>query len=178
MTDRAAPAADTAASTGYADVWVVLPTYNEIENLRGIAPAILDRLPGATLLVVDDSSPDGTGRLADEMALGDSRVRVLHRASKEGLGKAYIAGFQLALENGAGRVVQMDADWSHHPKYLPTLVGRLEDGAVRRADLAIGSRYVTGGAVRNWGPMRKLVSRGGSLSRGVVSGCAAYPSLP
>jgi dolichol-phosphate mannosyltransferase len=142
----------------YAGTWVVLPTYNEIENLPQIAPAILDSLPGATLLVVDDSSPDGTGRLADEMAAADARVRVLHRTAKEGLGRAYVAGFAVALEGGAERVVQMDADWSHHPRYLPSLVDRLES-----ADLVIGSRYVRGGGVRNWGLMRRFVSRGGSL---------------
>ncbi len=147
----------------YADVWVVLPTYNEKENLPQIAPAILDRLPGATLLVVDDSSPDGTGQLADDLAAQDDRVRVLHRASKEGLGKAYVAGFAAAMEAGAQRIVQMDADWSHDPRYLPSLVDRLES-----TDLVVGSRYVKGGGVRNWGMSRKLVSRGGSLFAQVV----------
>lgn len=142
----------------YAGTWVVLPTYNEIENLPQIAPAILESLPGVTLLVVDDSSPDGTGRLADEMAAADARVRVLHRTTKEGLGRAYVAGFAIALEGGAERVVQMDADWSHDPRYLPSLVDRLES-----ADLVIGSRYVSGGGVRNWGLVRRFVSRGGSL---------------
>ena len=150
----------------YADVWVVLPTFNELENLPQIVPAILDRLPGATLLVVDDSSPDGTGDLADRMASENPRVRVLHRPEKEGLGKAYVDGFKQALAGGAGRVVQMDADWSHDPVYLPQLVGPLsEAGSVPdgvRADLVIGSRYVKGGAVRNWGLLRKVISRGGS----------------
>jgi len=117
----------------YADVWVVLPTYDEIENLPAIAPAILERLPGATLLVVDDSSPDGTGDLADRMASENPRVRVLHRAEKQGLGKAYVAGFRQALAAGAGRVVQMDADWSHDPAYLPTLIDLL-GGAGPRAE--------------------------------------------
>jgi len=150
----------------YADVWVVLPTYNEIENLPAIAPAILDRLPGSTLLVVDDSSPDGTGELADRMASENPRVQVLHRAEKQGLGRAYVAGFRQALAAGAGRVVQMDADWSHDPVYLAQLVDHLggtgptSQGA--GADLVIGSRYVKGGAVRNWGLMRKMISRGGS----------------
>lgn len=150
----------------YADVWVVLPTYNEIENLPAIAPAILERLPGSTLLVVDDSSPDGTGELADRMASENSRVRVVHRPEKQGLGKAYVDGFRHALAGGAGRVVQMDADWSHDPAYLPTLVGLLRrpgSHAGDGADLVIGSRYVKGGGVRNWGLLRKVISRGGSL---------------
>jgi dolichol-phosphate mannosyltransferase len=142
----------------YVGTWVVLPTYNEIENLPAIAPAILDQLPGSTLLIVDDSSPDGTGKLADEMAARDARVRVLHRPAKQGLGKAYVEGFKLALDSGAKFVVQMDADWSHDPKYLPALVDALAD-----SDVVIGSRYVSGGGVRNWGLMRRIVSRGGSL---------------
>lgn len=158
----------TEAGTGaarYDDVWIVLPTYNEIENLPEIAPAILDRLPGATLLVVDDSSPDGTGELADRMASDNPLVRVLHRPGKQGLGKAYIDGFKRALSDGAGRVVQMDADWSHDPQYLPALVDgvRLDARQAEGFDLVIGSRYVRGGGVRNWGVFRKLVSRGGSL---------------
>ena len=142
----------------YAGTCVVLPTYNEIENLSAIAPAILEALPGATLLVVDDSSPDGTGRLADDMAAADERVRVLHRKAKQGLGRAYVAGFKAALDDGARRIVQMDADWSHDPHYLAGLVDGLDD-----ADLVIGSRYVSGGGVRNWGFARRFVSRGGSL---------------
>jgi dolichol-phosphate mannosyltransferase len=143
--------------------WVVLPTYNERENLPPIAAAILEQLPRATLLVVDDSSPDGTGRLADELAGADPRVRVLHRPGKQGLGPAYVAGFRAALGGGAQRVVQMDADGSHDPKYLPALVAALDD-----ADLAIGSRYVPGGGVRDWGLFRRLISRGGSLFARIV----------
>src|SRR3954465_9989848 len=111
----------------YAGTWVVLPTYNEIENLPQIAPAILDALPGATLLVVDDSPPDGTGRLAGGRAGQKERGRVVHRAAKEGLGKAYISGFRSALDGGAEQVVQMDADWSHDPRYLQSLVDALAD---------------------------------------------------
>jgi dolichol-phosphate mannosyltransferase len=148
----------------YDDLWVVLPTYNEKENLPEIVPAILEQLPGCRLLVVDDSSPDGTGDLADGMAAENERVQVLHRPSKQGLGKAYIDGFERVLEAGAGRIVQMDADWSHHPKHLPTLVGLLRKSDVADGfDLVIGSRYVKGGGVRNWGFVRKLISRGGSL---------------
>lgn len=145
-------------SQRYARTWVVLPTYNEMENLPEIAPAILAALPGSCLLVVDDSSPDGTGELADKMAADDPRVRVVHRKQKQGLGKAYVSGFKSALDGGAERIVQMDSDWSHDPKYLPSLVDGLES-----ADLMIGSRYVSGGGVRNWGLMRRVVSRGGSL---------------
>jgi dolichol-phosphate mannosyltransferase len=149
---------DASGETRYSDVWVVLPTYNEKENLPAIAPAILEQLPGATLFVVDDASPNGTGELADQMAAQDARVRVLHRAGKEGLGKAYIDGFQRAIASGAGRLVHMDADWSHDPKYLPALVDALADH-----DLVIGSRYVEGGGVVNWGLMRRFISRGGSF---------------
>lgn len=143
----------------YAGTWVVLPTYEEAENLPGIAAAILDALPGATLLVVDDTSPDGTGELADAIAAENAHVRVHHRAGKEGLGKAYVAGFGVALDDGAERIIQMDADWSHSPDYLPALMAALDDGA----DLVIGSRYAKGGGVKDWGLMRRFVSRGGSL---------------
>lgn len=148
----------------YAGTTVVLPTYNEAENLRGISAAILAALPGAGLLVVDDSSPDGTGDMADAMAAEDPRVEVVHRASKEGLGKAYMEGFSVALDRGASRVVQMDADWSHSPDYLPALMAAIEDGA----DLVIGSRYAKGGGVRDWGILRRIVSRGGSVFAKVV----------
>ena len=145
----------------FEDTWVVLPTFNEADNLPTIVPAIRDALPGATVLVVDDSSPDGTGRLADEMAATDDCLRVLHRPRKQGLGKAYIDGFQVALAGEARRVIQMDADWSHHPRYLAALLARLDEAG--GADLVIGSRYAPGGGVRNWGLLRKIVSRGGSL---------------
>jgi dolichol-phosphate mannosyltransferase len=145
----------------YAGTWVVLPTYNEAENLSAISAAVLEQLPGATLLVVDDASPDGTGRLADELAGRDEGVRVLHRPAKQGLGRAYADGFRVALDGGAERIVQMDADWSHDPSRLPALVAPLAepDGA----DLVIGSRYTEGGEVRDWGLGRRLISRGGSI---------------
>jgi dolichol-phosphate mannosyltransferase len=156
----------------------VLPTYNEIDNLPAIAPAILSALPGSKLLVVDDSSPDGTGALADQMAAGEPRIRVLHRPAKQGLGKAYIDGFRHALEAGAQVVFQMDADWSHDPAYLPGMVAALEAGpggsAAAAADLVIGSRYVKGGGVRNWGILRRLVSRGGSIFARTVLGLSAH----
>jgi dolichol-phosphate mannosyltransferase len=147
--------------------WVVLPTYNEAENLHPIAAAILEALPDATLLVVDDGSPDGTGTLADELARADTRVRVRHRSAKEGLGRAYLDGFAVALAGGASIVVQMDADWSHDPAVLPELIRPISDGD---ADLVIGSRYTKGGGVVDWGLGRRLVSRGGSLfARTVLS---------
>ena len=147
--------------------WVVLPTYDEVEYLPGIAAAILEQLPIATLLVVDDSSPDGTGELADELASRNPRVRVRHRAGKQGLGRAYLDGFRVALDGGAESVVQMDADWSHDPAVLPAL---LEPIAAGSADLVIGSRYVRDGHVLDWGIGRRLISRLGSLfARTVLS---------
>ena len=141
-------------------VWVVLPTYNEADNVRSIGAAILEILPGATLLVVDDGSPDGTGTIADEMAAADPRVRVRHRRAKEGLGRAYLDGFGVAIAGGAGIIVQMDADWSHDPAALPSII---EPIVSDRADLVIGSRYTGGGGVVDWGLGRRIVSRGGSL---------------
>ena len=139
---------------------MVLPTYDEAENLPGIAAAILQNLPAVTLLVVDDGSPDGTGKLADDMAANDPRIRVRHRPGKAGLGRAYLDGFRVALEGGATSVIQMDADWSHDPAVLPSLLAPISDGD---ADLVIGSRYVKGGRVLDWGLFRRVVSRGGSI---------------
>ena len=139
-------------------VWVILPTYNEAANLERVVPAILEQLPAPRhVLIVDDNSPDGTGALADRLAAADDSVSVLHRDRKEGLGPAYLAGFRIALDAGAERVVEMDADFSHDPAYLPGLVQATES-----ADLAIGSRYVPGGGVTDWGPLRRFISRGGS----------------
>ena len=152
----------TAAGDG---TWVVLPTYDEAENLPGIAAAILEALPAATLLVVDDGSPDGTGELADGLAVADPRVRVRHRPAKAGLGRAYLDGFRVAIEGGATSLVQMDADWSHDPKVLPELLAPIAQG---RADLVIGSRYVMGGRVLDWGIGRRLISRLGSVFARVV----------
>lgn len=138
--------------------WVILPTYNEAENLERIVGAVLERLPAyGRVLVVDDSSPDGTGEIADRLASAEDSVDVLHRPRKEGLGPAYLAGFRLALDDGADRIIEMDADFSHDPADLPRLIQATEE-----ADLAIGSRYVSGGGVTDWGPMRRFISRGGS----------------
>jgi len=148
-------------------VWVVLPTYDEAENIAPISAAILAALPAATLLVVDDDSPDGTGHLADALAATDLRVRVRHRSVKQGLGRAYLDGFGQALAGGATTVVQMDADFSHDPAALPALIAPIADGS---ADLVIGSRYTKGGGVVDWGLGRRVVSRGGSLFARVVLG--------
>ena len=137
-------------------VAVVLPTYNEFENLSTVAGAI--RAHGYHLIVVDDNSPDGTGRLADELASGDDRISVVHRPAKRGLGPAYADGFSRALETTAEVICQMDADFSHDPASLPTLVATVEDGA----DVAIGSRYVPGGSVPGWPLHRRLLSQWGN----------------
>ena len=142
----------------------VVPKGVEHKNLPVLVGSVLRTLPAAELLVVDDASPDGTGEVADKLAAQDSRVRVMHRAGKEGLGKAYIDGFATALEGGATHVIQMDADWSHSPDYLPALMDAIEAGA----DLVIGSRYTRGGGVRDWGILRRIVSRGGSLFARIV----------
>lgn len=152
-------------------VCVVLPTYNEAANLEPIASAILTALPRTRLLVVDDNSPDGTGDIADRLALLDPRVSVLHRAGKEGLGRAYLDGFRAALQDDVDVVVQMDADFSHDPVSLPGLIGPLLRD---EADLVIGSRYVSGGRVLDWGIGRKLISRGGSIFARVVLGLGPH----
>jgi dolichol-phosphate mannosyltransferase len=140
------------------DVWVILPTYNEAENLERLVGAVLEHLPESRrVLIVDDNSPDGTGEIADRLAAADESIGVLHRERKEGLGPAYLAGFRLALDGGAERIIEMDADFSHDPSYLPRLIE-----ATERADLAIGSRYVPGGGITDWGPTRRFISRGGS----------------
>jgi dolichol-phosphate mannosyltransferase len=140
---------------------IVIPTYNERECLPAIVPAVRAAVPAASLLVVDDNSPDGTGALADEMAAADPQVKVLHRTGKEGLGAAYLAAFAhaLAAPDGWQRVVQMDADFSHDPADVPRLLAALDRGA----DLAVGSRYVAGGGTENWGLGRRIISRGGGL---------------
>ena len=140
--------------------WLVLPTYNEAENVEAIVEAVLPRLAEASpehkLLVVDDASPDGTGVIADRLAASNEAVEVLHRAGKEGLGRAYIAGFRRALEEGAELLMEMDADFSHDPGDVPRLIA-----ATGEADLVLGSRYVEGGGVEGWEMHRRLLSRGG-----------------
>jgi dolichol-phosphate mannosyltransferase len=141
--------------------WLVLPTYNERENIDRFVRAVLPQLASASpdhhVLIVDDSSPDGTGEIADQLAQEFPQVEVLHRSVKEGLGRAYLAGFARALEGGADLVLEMDSDFSHDPADIPRLIE-----ATQHADLALGSRYVRGGGVTDWGLIRRMVSRGGS----------------
>ena len=142
---------------------VCLPTYNERENLERMVRALGEH--GVSVLVIDDSSPDGTGDLADRLAQELDHVEVLHRARKEGLGPAYLAGFRHALAGGAELILEMDCDFSHDPADVPRLLA-----AVEEADLAVGSRYVAGGSVRNWGLVRRFVSAGGSFYARVLLG--------
>jgi dolichol-phosphate mannosyltransferase len=153
--DSAESAAGDAGSTG--PVVVIIPTYNERDNLEDIVSRTRGAVPSADILVVDDNSPDGTGELAEKVALADNHVRVLHRTQKAGLGAAYLAGFDWALERGYGVLVEMDADGSHDPAELPVLLAALAD-----ADLVVGSRWVPGGTVRNWPRSREVLSRGGN----------------
>jgi dolichol-phosphate mannosyltransferase len=139
-------------------VLVIVPTYNERENIELIAARLFAAVPAADLLVVDDSSPDGTGKIADALAEADPRVHVLHRDAKAGLGAAYVAGFDWGLDRHYEVLVEMDADGSHAPEELPRLLT-----ALTRADLVLGSRYVPGGAVQNWPRRRELLSRGGNV---------------
>ncbi len=141
------------------DVWVVVPTYNERENLERLVTAVLESLPDGRILIVDDASPDGTGELADELAARQDRMAVLHRAGKEGLGVAYRAGFRWALDQaGTAAVVQMDADFSHDPADLSRLLAPL----MTDTDLVLGSRYVPGGGTVGWPLRRRLISKGGT----------------
>ncbi|HVY96074.1 MAG TPA: polyprenol monophosphomannose synthase [Solirubrobacterales bacterium] len=145
--------------------WILLPTYNEALNIESFVGEVRGAVPPARILIIDDGSPDGTGDIADAIAARDPQVEVLHRPRKEGLGPAYIAGFRYALEAGGERVVEMDADFSHDPRQLPLLIEASEN-----ADLVIGSRYVQGGEVENWGALRRFISRGGSTYARFVLG--------
>jgi dolichol-phosphate mannosyltransferase len=136
---------------------IIMPTYNERDNLPEIVAAIWRNAPWANILIVDDNSPDGTGQVADEIAARDGRLRVLHRPGKQGLGTAYIQGFKLAIAHGFDRIFEMDADFSHDPKYLPAFLRASEN-----AELVIGSRYIPGGSTPNWTAMRRLISGGGN----------------
>jgi dolichol-phosphate mannosyltransferase len=146
-------------------VAVLIPTYNEKDNLPGIVARVRASVPEADVIVLDDSSPDGTGEIADGIAAADTGVRVIHRRSKEGLGKAYLAGFELALAEGYDAAVEMDADGSHQPEQLPDLLAALAD-----ADVAIGARWVRGGEVRNWPLRRKVLSVGANAYTKVLLG--------
>jgi dolichol-phosphate mannosyltransferase len=156
--------------------WLILPTFDEAENIELIVAAAIDVLgaaaPGAfRILVVDDDSPDGTGRIADRLASEHPEVEVLHRTERAGLGPAYLAGFAYALSRGAGYVFEMDSDFSHDPADLARLLAAVRDGG---ADVALGSRYVSGGAVSDWGLLRRIVSRGGSLYAQLVLGLRVH----
>lgn len=151
--------------------WLILPTYNEAENVQaivaGAAEALAAAAPGGfRVLVVDDGSPDGTGRLADQLAAEHDWMEVLHRSEKNGIGPAYLAGFRHALDNGAGYVMEMDSDFSHDPADLARLLQAVYDGA----DLALGSRYAPGGGVTEWGLLRRFISQGGSTYARMVLG--------
>lgn len=145
---------------------VIIPTYNERENLGPISEAVLKADPRVDILVVDDNSPDGTGQLADELAAKNPRIRVLHREKKQGLGRAYLHAFRWALAEKYQFIIEMDADFSHDPKYLPKLIDTAQGGA----DIALGSRYVEGGGTVNWGVGRQLISQGGSLYARTILG--------
>jgi dolichol-phosphate mannosyltransferase len=151
-----------------ADSLIITPTYNERSNLEAFVEATLGNAPRAHVLIVDDNSPDGTGALADELAARDSRVRVLHRPSKMGLGTAYNAAFQVGLREPYRFFFEMDADLSHDPEYLPAFFRELAAGA----DIVIGSRNVPGGRIVGWGPGRHLLSKGGSLYSRLILGVA------
>ena len=138
-------------------VLVIIPTYNEAENVKPIVKRVRASVSDADILIADDNSPDGTGKLADELAAEDDQVHVLHRQGKEGLGAAYLAGFQWGIEHGYGVLVEMDADGSHQPEELPRLLT-----ALKGADLVLGSRWIPGGRVVNWPKSREFLSRGGS----------------
>ena len=146
-------------------VAVLIPTYNERENLPGIVARVRASAPEVDVVVLDDNSPDGTGAIADGIAASDPQVRVLHRAGKEGLGKAYLAGFRLLMDEGYDAAVEMDADGSHLPEQLPSLLAALAD-----ADLVIGARWVRGGEVRNWPVHRKVLSVGANVYTKVMLG--------
>lgn len=144
---------------------ICMPTYNEAENIRSIVEAIHEVVPEIEVLVIDDDSPDGTGEIADEMTESDERVHVLHRTEKAGLGPAYLAGFEWALERDYDGILEMDADFSHQPKYLSEMTGRLEE-----YDVVVGSRYVDGGGTEDWGWFRKFLSQGGGTYARAILG--------
>ncbi len=147
-------------------VLLIVPTYNERDNVRDVAQEFLEPLPGSELLFVDDASPDGTGEVIEEIRAKDPRVHALHREGKLGLGTAYLEGFAFGLERGFDYLVEMDADFSHDPRHLPALVDLCRQGA----DVAVGSRYVEGGGTVNWGIGRQALSRGGGLYARTVLG--------
>lgn len=159
------PRAKLPHSVAVADCTIIIPTYNERENINALLEQVLVQ-PRVRVLVVDDNSPDGTGALVAAWAQHEPRVGLLARPDKLGLGSAYVAGFKRALAEGAQFICEMDADFSHDPRYLPQLLAATES----RYDLTLGSRYVAGGGTTDWGAARKLISRGGNLYAGVILG--------
>lgn len=152
-----------------ARILVVVPTYNEVENIERVLERLREAVPAADVLVVDDGSPDGTGALADTLAERDPQIQVMHRTTKDGLGAAYLAGFDWGLDRGYERFVEMDADGSHPPERLPAMLDASAD-----ADLVIGSRWVPGGAVENWPIQRQLLSRGGNMYTRILLGLGVH----
>ena len=148
---------------------IIIPTYNEIDNLPPLLEEIFSYAPEADVLIVDDNSPDGTGKLADEIHNENGKVEVLHRPGKQGLGTAYIAGFKYAIEHGYDVAFEMDADFSHDPHYLPDFLK-----AIEKADLVIGSRYIAGGGTPNWSFLRRLISGGGNIFARIVLGVPVH----
>jgi dolichol-phosphate mannosyltransferase len=146
-------------------VLVIIPTYNEADNIESVSGRVRKAVPDAHILIADDNSPDGTGKIADELAAQDGHIHVLHRPGKQGLGAAYLAGFRWGIDNGYGVLVEMDADGSHQPEELPRLLT-----ALKGSDLVLGSRWVPGGRVVNWPQSRRLLSRGGSMYSRVMLG--------
>ena len=146
---------------------IIIPTYNEAENLTSLLDAIFEVKAGFNILVVDDNSPDGTGKLADQRAAEDSRVHVIHREGKLGLGTAYIAGFRWALERGYDLIFEMDADFSHQPRHLPAFLACAED-----ADLVLGTRYMPGGGTEGWSFRRRMISQAGNIYARIILGLA------
>ncbi|MCZ7413228.1 MULTISPECIES: polyprenol monophosphomannose synthase [unclassified Streptomyces] len=165
MSDRESDQEETRRFEPVGTALVIIPTYDEVDNIRSIVSRTRAAVPDAHVLVADDNSPDGTGKVADELAAGDDHVQVLHRRGKEGLGAAYLAGFRWGMEHGFDVLVEMDADGSHQPEELPRLLT-----ALRHADLVLGSRWVPGGRVVNWPTSRKFLSRGGSTYSRMVLG--------
>lgn len=148
---------------------IIIPTYNELDNLRPLLEAVFNNTATSEVLVVDDNSPDGTGQLVDQLAENDTRIHVLHRSGKLGLGTAYIAGFKYAIANGYDAAFEMDADFSHDPRYLPDFLKAIEN-----ADLVIGSRYIRGGSTPNWSILRRIISNGGNIYARILLGMTVH----
>ncbi|WP_307844720.1 polyprenol monophosphomannose synthase [Actinospica acidithermotolerans] len=167
MTESNIPAESAPEADALSPVLIIIPTYNEVDNLERIITRVHEHNPQVHVLVADDNSPDGTGELADKLAAADKRIQVMHRAGKQGLGAAYIAGFKWGLEHGYQLLIEMDADGSHRPEDLPRMLKALEE---QNADLVIGSRYVKGGKIVNWPLTRQFLSRGGNTYIHIVMG--------